>query len=88
MSVSAWASVEKMAEYLGDRYIFSFKPNPSRLAGDTLDEAQVRKDLRSTLDGARGCRIEMIMKDCNTIRNEPQRAIRWVEIAREESERF
>ena len=32
-------------------------------------------------------RLELIMKDCHTIRNQPQRAVRWVEIAREEAER-
>ena len=35
----------------------------------------------------RGCRVEVIMKDNHTIRNDPQRVIRWVRIAREEAER-
>ena len=30
VSVSAWANVERMAEKLGDRYIFSWKPSPGR----------------------------------------------------------
>ncbi len=29
VSVSPWADVEKMADYLQDRYIFSLKPNPA-----------------------------------------------------------
>ena len=87
LSVSAWADKAKMAEQLGERYIYSQKPNPAFLAMDTLDEDIIRKDLRETYTAARNCRLEVIMKDCHTIRNEPQRAVRWVEIAREEAER-
>ncbi len=87
LSVSAWADKAKMAEALGERYIYSQKPNPAFLAMDTLDEDIIRKDLRETYAAARNCRLEVIMKDCHTIRSEPQRAVRWVEIAREEAER-
>ena len=48
----------------------------------------IRADIRRTLAVAKGCRIELIMKDVHTLRNEPERAARWVRIAREEIERF
>ena len=35
VSVSAWADWTKMAEMLGDRYIFSLKPSPADLAMPT-----------------------------------------------------
>jgi hypothetical protein len=38
-------------------------------------------DLREEL-----CRVEIIVKDNHTIANDLRRIIRWVEIAREESE--
>jgi hypothetical protein len=34
----------------------------------------------------RGCRVEAIMKDNNTIQADPSRVVRWVRIAREEAE--
>ncbi len=37
VSCSAWVNVEKMAEALGDKYIFSFKPNPAALAVPELN---------------------------------------------------
>ena len=37
VSVSPWASVPGMAERLGERYIFSYKPNPAYLATPTPD---------------------------------------------------
>ena len=57
-----------------------------------LDEAyqngrlKVIARLSGDVDRARGCRVEMIMKDNHTIRNDPQRVVRWVRIAREEAE--
>ena len=75
-----------MAENLGDRYVYSMKPNPSDLAMDTFDDDHVRKNLRDALDTTRHCRVEVIMKDCHTIGRDPQRVIRWTRIAREEAE--
>ncbi len=37
VSCSAWVDVEKMAANLGDRYVFSMKPNPAALAVPELD---------------------------------------------------
>ena len=88
VSVSAWADVADTAEKLGDRYVYSWKPNPSDLATPTFDEERIRADLRRALEATRGCRVEVIMKDNHTIGNDPQRVVRWVQIVREESERL
>ncbi|MAE60776.1 MAG: hypothetical protein CMJ49_05395 [Planctomycetaceae bacterium] len=85
-SVSPWADCAAMAENLGDRYVYSMKPNPSDLAMDTFDDDRVRKNLRHALDTTRHCRVEVIMKDCHTIGRDLQRVIRWTRIAREEAE--
>ena len=87
VSVSPWADQELMAEYLGDRYVFSRKPAPSMISTDAWDEAEIRRDIRGTLEIARGCRVELIMKDVHTLNNEPPRLARWVEITREEINR-
>lgn len=87
VSVSAWADWAKMAEMLGDRYVYSLKPNPADLATDTFDEERIRADLRQVFEVTRGCHVEVIMKDNHTLNHDPQRAIRWVQIAKEEAER-
>ena len=87
VSVSAWANLEKMAEKLGDRYIFSWKPSPADLAMPTIDEDKLREGLRRTFQLARHCRVEVIMKDNHTIGNNPQNVIRWCRIAQEEAAR-
>jgi hypothetical protein len=86
VSVSPWADVPKMAESLGGDYIFSLKPSPTPLAVSDFDEGLIRAELREKLRHIKGCRVEIIMKDNHTIANDPRRVIRWVELAREESE--
>lgn len=88
VSVSPWSDREVMAHNLEDRFIFSMKPNPADLAMETLDEERLRAIIRHDLAVTRGCRVEMILKDTHTIRREPRRVTRWVEIAREEIERL
>jgi len=87
ISVSPWSDVAVMAENLQDKYIFSLKPNPTDLAMSSFPEDRIRQQLRRDLEATRGCRVEVIMKDNHTIGHEPQRVIRWTQIAREEAER-
>lgn len=86
VSMSPWANIPEMAERIGARFIFSMKPSPIDLAGDSFDEEKIRAKLRAALRATRNCRVEVIMKDNHTIRNEPYRVVRWVQIAREEAE--
>jgi len=87
ISVSPWSNQVFMAEALGRDYVFSRKPNPTLISTGVFDEAAIRADIRNTLDIARGCRLEIIMKDVHTLNNEPGRLARWVQIAREEIDR-
>jgi hypothetical protein len=86
VSISPWADIGNMAEMLEDRYIFSMKPRPIDLAMTSFDEERIRNELRDALQKTRDCRVEVIMKDNHTIGNDPQRVVRWVQIAREEAE--
>ncbi len=88
ISISPWADLEKMAEYLGDNYIFSLKPTPADLAVPQIDGDKIRTDLRRALEITRGCRVEVIMKDNHTLGNNPNNASRWCQIARQEVERI
>ncbi|MFZ4615506.1 MAG: hypothetical protein ACOYM2_04805 [Rectinemataceae bacterium] len=84
VSVSPWANRPLMAEAMGKDFIMSLKPSPAPLAVATMDEDAIRLSLRKDLKDTRGCVVELIMKDNNTLGRRPERAKRWVEIAREE----
>lgn len=88
VSVSPWADLKKMAEYLGDAYIYSLKPNPADLATPRVDGDYIRKKLREALEITKGCRVEVIMKDNHTIGGNPENVTTWCRIAKEEAERI
>jgi len=87
VSVSPWCDRAKMAEYLGNRYVYSLKPHPGLVAGEHFDPEAIRNDARNALDTAKGCNLELVMKDNHTIRNEPRRVVEWCRIVREEIEK-
>lgn len=84
VSVSPWADWSTVPELLGKDYIASVKPMPTPLALSAIDENVVRRDCRKAVEETRGGICEFIMKDNHTLGNNPQNAIRWVEIMREE----
>jgi len=87
VSVSPWCNVGRMAEMVQGDCILSIKPNPAVLAMDEFDEDLARRQVREALEAARGCRVEVVMKDCHTLRGDSSRVVRWTRIAREEAER-
>jgi len=88
VSVSPWANLEKMAEYIGDKYVLSLKPNPTDLAVSVMDQESVRKKIKNALKITRGCILEIIMKDNHTLGNNPSNLVNWVKIVREEIEKM
>ena len=87
VSCSPWDDIEKMAEYLEDKYIFSMKPNPASLAVPIIDKKSIRKELRRAFEITKGCVVEVIMKDNHTIGKRPENVVDWCRIAEEEAER-
>ncbi len=88
VSISPWADIEKSAEILQDKYIYSWKPNPAILAGETFKPDVIRNEIRDFCEKTKGCVTEIIMKDTHTIKNEPQRLWEWVKIAKEVTAEF
>jgi hypothetical protein len=86
VSVSPWCDEAIMAKELAGKYVYGRKPNPAQVSTDRFDEDAIRADLRKTIEltAAAGCNTELVMKDVHTVKNQPLRLARWVEIAREE----
>ena len=84
ISISPWADRRTAAETLQDKYIFSWKPNPAQLV-DGCDPEWIRANVRETLDIAKGCVLEIVMKDVHTVQHDPERLWNWVRIAQDET---
>ena len=82
ISISPWADVDVCAEKLQDKYIFSWKPQPAHLVGK-FNPQLVRDYIKHTLDAAKNCVLEMILKDTHTCEHHPERFDQWTQIARE-----
>ncbi len=90
VSMSPWADVAKGAAALGDRAIFSYKPNPAVMAGESWDPESIRADLRAALriTRAHGCIVEILLKDLHTCNGRPERMADWTRVAVEVAEEF
>jgi hypothetical protein len=87
ISMSPWVDVAAGAQAVGRDYIFSSKPNPALLAGESWNPQAARASIRDVLTKTRGCTVEFIMKDTRTCRRDPQRITEWTRIAMEEVQR-
>ncbi|MFB3895660.1 MAG: hypothetical protein ACE14V_05080 [bacterium] len=85
VSVSPWTDITAAAIELQDKFIYSYKPNPSPLAAFTFDEAAIRESLKQVMQLAKeyGCVLEVILKDTHTVQNDPSRLAKWVELAKQ-----
>lgn len=88
VSVSPWCDQQFMGERLrGGKIVYHRKPSPNYLGVDiNLDEPQLRSHIKETLLAARGCPLEITQRDVYTIHNNEKKAIRFIEIIREEIE--
>ncbi len=82
ISIAPSANVPACAEQLGDRAIFSWKPQPSMLVGNFSPD-RVRTYISDALAATKGCVFEMILKDTHTCEHHPERFTAWTDIARE-----
>ena len=86
ISVSPWCNTERIVEKVGRDYVMSRKPSPAIVAEDTWQPQRARKELRDFLERARGCHVELILKDISTVRRDPHRLWQWARIAGEVAE--
>jgi len=82
VSVSPWASFELVAEMLGDRYVYSRKPNAAFMSGPSADWDLAERDLRRTQAATKGCNVELLFRDLYAIHGDRARLARWVGLAR------
>jgi len=90
VTVSPWSDPFIMAQKMGKDYVYCRKVNPAVAATGIMDEEGARADLRATFEAAHrhSCPVEVMLRDVVTLGGNPQNAVRWVQIAREEAGRL
>jgi hypothetical protein len=90
VSMSPWVDIDQAVANVGNRYVFSYKPNPAVFAESTwhLDKARDELEMVLTKAKAHGCVVEVIMKDISTLRYEPHRLWEWAAMASEVTRRY
>ena len=86
ISMSPWVNMERGAEAMAGRYVFSRKPNPAILSSDVAWNPELaRKDLSDAckIAGKYGNPCELIIKDVSTVGNKPERLWEYIKIAAE-----
>ena len=80
--------LSRAVQNIADRYVFSYKPNPAVFANDRWFPDAARAELRTVLARARGCHVELVMKDISTVCYQPQRLWEWSRLAMEVAHEF
>jgi len=84
ISVSPWADIEKCAERIGQKAIYSRKINPSYYLNNyTKDNEEFMEGyLKESLTVAKNNCLELILKDTHTCQNDPARFGDWMRLVR------
>jgi hypothetical protein len=90
VTVSPWSDPESMAEILGRNYVYCRKINPAYMAATVMEEDSARAEVSKTFRAAKkhGCPVEVMLRDVMTLSWNPENAINWTKIAREETARI
>ncbi len=86
IAVAPAADAARCAEEIGTDYVISYRPSPADMVGYGFDPERVRTILRRDLEACRGCRVDITLKDVQTVQGDVGRVRRWVVLAREVAE--
>jgi hypothetical protein len=84
VSVTPWADFARTAEMLGDRYVFSRKPDPVPISGTSPHWERAEADLRRTSEVAQAndCNVELLFRDVYDVGGDRARLAEWTRLAR------
>ena len=83
IAVALTADVAKCAEQIGTDYVFSYRPSPADMVGYGFDADRIRRIVKGDLEKARGCHVDITLKDVETVGGDADRIRNWVKLVRE-----
>jgi hypothetical protein len=85
VAITPFSDVRKCAEYIGGDYVASYRPKPTDMVANGLDEDLVRGIIKRDFEILKEnrCAFDITLKDVETIAGKSENMIRWVEIVRD-----
>ncbi len=88
IAVTPWADVGRCAEQIGQDYVMSWRPSPAEMICTDWKPDLVGKVVREAMEAAKGCHIDITLKDVQTVQNDFGRFPKWVKIVREITDEY
>ena len=82
VSVSGWSDLAKVAEMLGDRYVYSRKPTPALVSGANPLWDLAREDMAKTYRATKDSCVEILFRDLYTVNGDRDRLAEWVKMTK------
>ncbi|MCL2462423.1 MAG: hypothetical protein FWF44_07135 [Defluviitaleaceae bacterium] len=85
VAVTPWADDEACARQLEDKYVVSWRPNPSEMVMNGFDPERIKRIIRRAkkIYESYGCHWEINLKDFISVEHDRERLRNWVRAARE-----
>jgi hypothetical protein len=90
LSISPWCNEEEIGEKLrGKGIVYQRKPSPNYVGVDSVfDPESFGKHIARTVKAASGCPLEITFRDVCTVKGEPERMTKAIQIVREQFDRY
>ncbi len=83
ISIGPTADIEKGANQIAADYVISWRPNPTDMVSYGFDEDRIRSIVTHALDVTQGSTLHILLKDIETVQDDPSRLARWTQITRD-----
>ncbi len=79
---SAWTDLEKVAEAVGNRYTIMWRQKASDVIF-ARDLAPVRQHLERGMRVLKGCHVQIVLRELQTLNGKPDRLAEWAQVAKD-----
>ena len=82
IAVSPWVKHEAAVEEKQDKYVYSWKPNPTDMIA-AFNEDFIRSEMKRVFEITKKCYVAVALRDTQTLYGEPERLTKWTKITKE-----
>jgi hypothetical protein len=84
---SAWTNLDRVIERVGDRYVIMWRQKASDVVF-AQDPASLKRDLDEGMRRLRGCHVQIVLRELQTLAGHPDRLHVWTRLAQEVAAKY